>query len=193
MDHEKQIILSMNEMDAALITQILSPHTQDTALIRADVGDDMLRLIETGGVTRLIAFCSSQIVPASILKAVNYNALNFHPGPPDRPGYQPTSFAALEGARDFGVTFHKMTERVDEGEIIDARFFAFAPNLSLEEIEIEAYTALARLFAKHAQNLANVDFEFPPAGLEWSGRKTTRHELENRTAQAAKPHTPAEG
>src|ERR1700694_2895518 len=42
---------------------------------------------------RLIAFAASVIVPGPILAELRYGAYNFHPGPPEYPGWRPARFA----------------------------------------------------------------------------------------------------
>src|SRR3974390_1041171 len=72
---------------------------------------------------RLVSFPTGTIVPASMLKALGHGAYNFHPGPPQYPGWAPAHFALYEGAAEFGATVHVMTERVDSGAIVDAALF----------------------------------------------------------------------
>jgi methionyl-tRNA formyltransferase len=72
------------------------------------------------GRSRLIAFVTTVIVSADILRAVGHGAFNFHPGPPDYPGWAPAHFALYDQAQVFGVTFHAMQALVDSGPILDA-------------------------------------------------------------------------
>ncbi len=127
--------------------------------------------------SRLIAFCSPIIVPPAILNRLQGGCFNFHPGPPERPGYRPAAFAALEGARDFGVTLHLMAEVVDSGPIIDVLRFAVEPGSSEEVISIDAYSHLLALVDRHAAMLADIGASPVYCGDRWSGRRRTRREL----------------
>src|SRR3979411_1272886 len=62
---------------------------------------------------RLIAFTTPVIVPGNILARLGYGAYNFHPGPPEYPGWAPAHFALCERAAAFGATVHVMVEHVD--------------------------------------------------------------------------------
>src|SRR6185312_4287553 len=62
---------------------------------------------------RLIGFCTSVIVPRRVLQALGFGAYNFHPGPPEYPGWIPAQFALYENAAEFGATAHVMIEEVD--------------------------------------------------------------------------------
>ena len=66
---------------------------------------------------RLIAFTASSIVPQAILTQLGYGAYNFHPGPPEYPGWRPWRFALLDGSTEFGVTVHSMAKEIDAGPI----------------------------------------------------------------------------
>jgi methionyl-tRNA formyltransferase len=58
--------------------------------------------------SRLIAFATPVIVPAGILASLGHGAYNFHPGPPQYPGWAPAHFALYEQATEFGATVHAM-------------------------------------------------------------------------------------
>ncbi|WP_425403982.1 formyltransferase family protein [Hwanghaeella sp.] len=124
--------------------------------------------------TRLFAFSTSIIVPPPILKHLNYNAVNFHPGPPEYPGYRPTGFALYDRARSYGVTAHYMTDRVDEGPIIGVDRFPVAENAFLIDVVKESYQRLAKLALAKLPALLRVDEVIPPSGERWTPRKTTK-------------------
>jgi methionyl-tRNA formyltransferase len=67
---------------------------------------------------RLVAFTTPVIVPPGVLDALGYGAYNFHPGPPEYPGWAPAHFAVYDRAPLFGATAHVMVERVDAGPIV---------------------------------------------------------------------------
>ena len=123
---------------------------------------------------RLIAFASPIIVPQSVLERLGFGACNFHPGPPEFPGFSPAQFAIYHGARTFGATAHMMAERVDEGPIFDVARFDVPENASVAELELLGYRELARLFWRNAATLATKDAPPPPTGETWSGEKSSR-------------------
>lgn len=120
---------------------------------------------------RLIAFSTQVVAPRAILERLSYNAYNFHPGPPDYPGSKPSAFAIYEGARNFGVTLHRMAARVDSGEIVAVDRFPIADAASARDVAIEAYGRMARLALTAAPALAQVDRPLPPDGSVWRGVK----------------------
>jgi methionyl-tRNA formyltransferase len=123
---------------------------------------------------RLIGFVTPVIVPATILTRLGYGAFNFHPGPPNYPGWAPAHFALYNRETDFGATAHFMTERVDAGPIIDVALFPISAGISVFGLEGLAYAHLASLFWRMARSLAR-DPEPPrPLPLKWGSKKYPR-------------------
>jgi methionyl-tRNA formyltransferase len=124
--------------------------------------------------SRLLAFTSGVIVPARILDALGHGAYNFHPGPPEYPGWAPAHFALYEGATTFGATAHLMAERVDSGPIIGVESFPVPENIGVRELEQTAYVRLAHLFWTLSRAMATQIGPFKPLPIDWSGKKSTR-------------------
>lgn len=127
--------------------------------------------------SRLIAFCSPIVVPPFVLDSLAGGCFNFHPGPPERRGYRPAAFAALENAGDFGVTLHLMAEEVDSGPIVDVMRFAIEPGSDEEVISIAAYRHLLAMVDRHAAMLADVGNLPALSNERWTGARKTRREL----------------
>lgn len=51
---------------------------------------------------RLIGFKTGVVVPSRILRLLGYGAYNFHPGPPEYPGWAPFAFAIYDQVLTFG-------------------------------------------------------------------------------------------
>ena len=125
---------------------------------------------------RLIAFASTVIVPARILRRLGFGAYNFHPGPPNYPGWAPSHFAVYDRATSFGVTAHVMLERVDSGPIIAVDLFGIPSNISAESLEAMAYARLARQFFELAKPLATSPHAPPALPMQWCGSKSTQRQ-----------------
>ena len=123
---------------------------------------------------RLIAFATPVVVPARVLDALGYGAYNFHPGPPEFPGWAASQFAVYRGASEFGATAHAMIERVDAGPIIGIERFRITPDTSVVELEKLTYVHLAKIFWRLAKALASQSAPLAELGLRWSGQAGTR-------------------
>lgn len=128
--------------------------------------------------TRLLAFCTAVIVPASLLNLLPGPSYNIHPGPPEFPGRHPESWGAYAGVGSFGATLHEMAPRVDEGAIIDVIRFEPPAGAAQLEFGFGAFRAALELVLRWGQRLTGDEMPLPRSELRWSGRKTTHAELE---------------
>jgi hypothetical protein len=67
-----------------------------------------------------------------------------------------------------------MTRQVDAGPIVAAELFDVPPNASIQDLEVSAFSQLARLFWRLAETLATRHEPLPELPIQWSGRKSTR-------------------
>jgi methionyl-tRNA formyltransferase len=149
------------------------------ALRRAEPG---IRVVGVGSVgelpddlssARLVAFVFPHIVPKDALERLGYGAYNFHPGPPEYPGWLPAAFALYDGVGEFGATLHEMTAKVDSGTICDVERFAVPTECDLQGLEALAYSACLRLFERWGEALVS-PLRPPRLPLAWGMRKCTR-------------------
>lgn len=149
------VLLSSNE-DAPTLRQILSAHARDVALRHVlDLPGLRALLPELGPKARLVSYLSNVIVPAEVIEAFTLGAYNFHPGSPDYPGTAPEAWAAYERAKTFGATFHAMSAKVDEGEIIEAEVLPVPSAKDRPGYANVAKQALALLFSRLAPDLTS--------------------------------------
>ena len=103
------IILVTGEREHAALSAALLGHNPELVIrsitapsqFAALAADELAR-------SRLIAFATPLIVPASVIDGLGFGAYNFHPGPPQYPGWAPAHFALYEQATEFGATVHAM-------------------------------------------------------------------------------------
>src|SRR6201999_3118070 len=149
------IILLTGPLEQVALASLLRGHNEQLAIYPvttpehlAALGADILHR------ARLIAFSSPVIVPPLVLAALGYGAYNFHPGPPEYPGWAPAHFALYDGATEFGATAHAMAERVDSGPIVDVVSFDVPSGISVLGLEGLAYAHLAQLYWRLGKWLA---------------------------------------
>lgn len=123
---------------------------------------------------RLIAFTTSVIVPAGVLDQLGYGAYNFHPGPPQYPGWAPAHFAAYDRATEFGCTIHRMVERVDAGPIVALDLFAVPPSLNVGGLEQAVYRKLIQMFLRMERTLATQAAPLTEIDARWGNNRKTR-------------------
>jgi methionyl-tRNA formyltransferase len=169
------VIVLSNDAELSVLPHVLIGHNPYLKVIRARTSFDLVALnSELLARSRLIAFATGEIVPASILNRLGYGAVNFHPGPPSYPGWASAHFALYNRESQFGVTAHMMIEQVDAGPIIDVTLFPVPADISVFGLEGLAYAHLSYLFWRMAGSLAT-DMSLPPARpVEWGPRKYSR-------------------
>ncbi|MGD8326370.1 MAG: formyltransferase family protein [Sphingomonadales bacterium] len=175
----KKIILLAREREVPFLHDFTASLNKAVEVISATSMTRFQKEVRQGldGV-RLISFLSAFVVPQDVLKRLTLTPYNVHPGPPERPGLFPDAFAAIQGAREFGVTVHEMTCRVDAGLIVDVKRFALPPHATRLEIQDHAERFAVQLFAMLVRHCAFEDEDLKPNGEQWSGTCTTRQDYE---------------
>jgi methionyl-tRNA formyltransferase len=128
---------------------------------------------------RLISFITKIIVPKNILDVLGYQAFNFHPGPPQYPGWAPYSFALYEGAKSFGITVHQMTEEVDAGPIIAVEQFPLAPNLVQVDLERMCLASCLGMLNRLIKIFVDPN-PIDPINIEWATKRTFQKDFKEK-------------
>lgn len=172
----KTIILLTGVADQQFaLTELLKAHNPALSFRCAVTAEDLAAIDpEVLREARLLAFTTSVIVPESILATLGHGAYNFHPGPPQYPGWAPAHFALYDGARTFGATAHVMAVRVDSGPIVGVESFIIPDKISVRGLEQIAYVRLAHLFWRMSRDLACDPSPLQELEIAWCGIKSTR-------------------
>ena len=179
-----EIILLTGDAEAPHLESILYRHNPGLKTIHARDRRELLDACPPDGANarRLIAFCTTVIVPEEVLNAAMPPAYNFHPGPPTYPGSHVASFAIYDGANMFGATAHEMVSKVDSGLIVGVEWFQVPDGLRFTDLEIKAFDALVRLFIQLAPHLALNDAPIERLDMGWAGKATTNTDYEQMRA-----------
>jgi len=174
------ILLTNSALGKSLIGAILNFKPGIAVLLAETI--EPLSLISAADTAqaRLISFCSSHIVPPSLLASLGFGAYNIHPGPPVYPGWAPYSFALYDNVSSYGVTAHRMTNSVDAGPIVGVETFPVPPGLTLAQLLNRTNGAMFQLFATLAGPLVNRTDPLPELPVVWGGRKTTKRDFAER-------------
>jgi methionyl-tRNA formyltransferase len=175
-----QIILLTGEVEAPYLIRILAEKAPDIEVFHADNSDILNEICRGTGATgrrRLIAYCTSIIVPPDVLQAMDGPSYNFHPGPPAYPGVHSASFAIFDRATQFGVTAHIMADTADSGEIVAVASFDVAADINCRNLESRAYVNLFELFQHLAPNLVDLSTSLTTETTAWGAHKFTQAEF----------------
>jgi methionyl-tRNA formyltransferase len=169
------ILLTGNAHQQFALAALLREHNPALAFRGAVTRDELLAIApEVLRDARLVAFTTGVVVPGAVLDALGHGAYNFHPGPPDYPGWAPAHFALYDGATTFGATAHVMARRVDSGPIVGVEPFVIPDKVDVRGLEQLAFVRLARLFWRMARDIAREAGPLPTLPIGWSGTRSTR-------------------
>jgi UDP-4-amino-4-deoxy-L-arabinose formyltransferase/UDP-glucuronic acid dehydrogenase (UDP-4-keto-hexauronic acid decarboxylating) len=97
----------------------------------------------------LINVNSTFIIPVGVLAMFEGRCLNFHPGLlPEYAGLHTHQWAIRNGEREFGVTVHRMEQRIDTGAIVGQVRFPIKPDDTGLSLFSRCLSAGAELFAR---------------------------------------------
>lgn len=83
-----------------------------------------------------------QILPGPVWQAARKGAANFHDGPlPRHAGLNAPAWAILAGDTEYGVTWHALSDRVDEGDIYTQSLFEIASDENALTINMKCFEA----------------------------------------------------
>lgn len=106
----------------------------------------------------LLSITNLDVIPAGVLALPRRAAINFHDGPlPRYAGLCAPAWALMAGEREFGITWHLMTEGLDAGDIVLQRRFpiglqdsAFDLNTRCLQAGVESFPELMGLLERAA-------------------------------------------
>lgn len=134
---------------------------------------------------RVISFLTDVLVPGHVLARLSVEPINIHPGPPELPGAHPEVFAIWNDARQFGVTAHVMTAKVDAGDILYCRRFDIPARITRRDLGDLAFGAAVEAFRVVADHCAYSAAPMARTGVNWTGPKRRRRDLEAILANVA--------
>jgi len=112
-------------------------------------------------------------------------AVNFHCSPlPDGRGAYPTIRAILEKRNSWAITCHRITSRIDGGDILDSETFPMQPDECHESLDLKVQMAAKRLAARVAAQFAPLWENAKPQGHGAYWKKFT---LWERVADFSQP------
>lgn len=124
----------------------------------------------------IISYLSRWIIPECVLKNARIAAINFHPAPPEYPGFAPNNFALYEGAKEFGVTCHHMKAKVDTGPIVAVRRFPLLDTDTIASLQERTYKTQLTLF-HDVMHLILQGVPLPTTDEKWKEKAYTRKQF----------------
>jgi methionyl-tRNA formyltransferase len=126
----------------------------------------------------IFSVASGYILKKKLLKKFNkHNLINIHPGSCNYPGRDSYHFACLKTEDYFGAVIHYMSEKVDNGEIIDEYLVKIKKNSSYKEYQKASIKCAKILFEKYFMTLLKENKKIKNIKKNWSQKIYKRKDL----------------
>jgi methionyl-tRNA formyltransferase len=100
-----------------------------------------------GDVDLVLSFLFWKKIEKPLIALPRIGCFNFHPGPlPDFRGRRGYNFAILENHHEYGASIHWVSERFDEGDLVEVRRFPSAPHETAFSLEQRTMRVLVEMF-----------------------------------------------
>ncbi len=138
--HQIRAVITSSEEVAGWATERGLPRLASDDIIRDGLSDTKFDW--------LFSIANVRVLPAHVWQAASRGTANFHDGPlPRHAGLNAPAWAILEGDTNYGVTWHALSERLDEGDIYTQSFFEIAGDETALTINIKCFEAGLASFA----------------------------------------------
>ena len=140
------------------------------------IGDRLPDSVRDSELDAGFAFRSHVIIPGWLIERVSV-CLNFHPGPPERPGIGCVNFALYDGDEQYGSTCHYVVEEVDAGAIVSVKRFPIDETDTVASLLGRSYDyLLCQLYDVAPLVASGVRPE--PCGEQWTRKATRKRDLD---------------
>ena len=127
----------------------------------------------------LISFLNAVYIDKSVRKKIKINSFNFHPGPPEYPGFGCYNFALLDRANSYGSTIHIINDKFDSGKIVNVKKFKFSyKKFNLEKLIGKTHKNIFKQAKKFINDIQNNKLKIE-SNLKWKKKAYTKKEFEN--------------
>jgi natural product biosynthesis luciferase-like monooxygenase protein len=115
---------------------------RDNAVAFAAPADDLAAQFATIEFDWLFSIANLRMLPDAVWKRARKGAVNFHDGPlPRFAGLNTPAWAILEGATQYGVTWHAIVAGADKGDILVQKTFEVAPDETALTLNMKCFEA----------------------------------------------------
>lgn len=149
---------------------------QVTVVRSSRIGDKLDPELRSTRFDVVFAFRSHIIMPNWLIDQARV-ALNFHPGPPERPGIGCVNFALYEGDEQYGSTCHYAVQQIDAGPIVSVRYFPVHESDSIASVLDRSYDYLLCQLYDVAPIVAAGEAP-QPCDAHWTRKATTKADLD---------------
>ncbi len=118
--------------------------------------NNLVDSIKNNSFDYLFSITNLEILPDDLLKLPKVCAINFHDAPlPKYAGINATSWAIMNGEKNYGITWHEITSEIDKGDILKQEFFAIDDGEIALSLNAKCFEAAANAFENLVDDINN--------------------------------------
>ncbi|WP_162950414.1 amino acid adenylation domain-containing protein [Rhizobium jaguaris] len=154
-------------IDAALSADPMFAEWAARANIRCVASvEELCSLLKAQPVEWLFSVVNPFVLPPNVFGRVRRGAFNYHDGPlPRYAGVHATSWALLAQESEYAITWHRMGDGVDTGDVAVQRQVSIAPSDTTLTLNLKCYEAAFEGFRELITGLANGKLTARPQAL----------------------------
>ena len=127
----------------------------------------------------LISFLNKSYISDKLRRKIKINSFNFHPGPPEYPGYGCYNFALLDKINFYGSTVHIINKKFDNGEIVDVKKFKISyKKINLDKLISMTHKNMSKQSKKFINEILKDKLKVEN-NFKWRKRAYTKKEFES--------------
>ena len=126
----------------------------------------------------LISFLNSMYISKSVRKKIKISSFNFHPGPPEYPGFGCYNFALLDKVNFYGSTVHMINDKFDNGKILKVSKFKISyEKFNLEKLISKTHKNIIKQAKDFINDIQNKQLKIK-GNFKWKKKAYTKKEFE---------------
>ncbi|WP_445222710.1 amino acid adenylation domain-containing protein (plasmid) [Bradyrhizobium sp. Pa8] len=128
--------------------------------------EELSSFLKAAPVDVIFSVANPFILPVDVLGRVRRGAFNYHDGPlPRYAGTRATSWALLAQEAEYAITWHRIDDGVDTGDIVVQRHVLIAPNDTALTLNLKCYEVAIEGFRELLTGLAKGELTSYPQAL----------------------------
>ena len=142
--------------------------------------NELYRLDNSISTDYIFSLANSHVLPNALIKHARYAAINYHDSPlPRYAGLNATTWAILNGEKIHGITWHLMTHKIDEGDIVKQSLFPIHEDDTALTLNLRCYEFAIVSFQALINDIENNKLSFKKQNLQKRSYYPADHPLPN--------------
>lgn len=116
--------------------------------------NNLFESIKNDSFDYLFSITNLEILPDDLINLPKVCSINFHDGPlPKYAGINATTWAIMNGEKNYGITWHEITTEIDKGDILKQQFFEIEEGETALSLNAKCFEAAANAFEELVEDL----------------------------------------